>query len=1125
MKQHYYAFDVGIGSVGWAVLEVGDDNARILDFGTRVFSSGEDTGSSDTENQIRRGYRTKRRVIRRRKHRRERLKEYLINLGIVTENEIRDYYAKNDLNIYKVRAKGLDEKLSPAELSASLIHISNHRGYKEFYEDKDNKKEAKDTEKIKMAIDRTKSLLADKKYRTIGEMIAKDDGFKNYSSKDGSLPLCRNHHGEYKYMFLRSDNEYETRMILDKQKEYYPALNDESIKKIIEIIFSQRLFEYGPGDKDDETRRYKGFLASEAAGRCSIYKDEPRGARHTVIGDIFAVINALQQYHYLNTDTGEEADFGKIVNLVVDYVLKECEINKTKLHSLLKKNGIELISSDAQDIGKCIKYLKPIRAAIEDAGLDWDGFISEPQFDLSSPSRLHILGCTLAKYITPSLRREKLKEINEKLKETGFVNDRFIDNTIREKYSGTANVSFKYMLEAISEARKGVKPGVYQSERNVAASAVEKSKYLGPIKDADITLNPVVFRSINETRKIINALISKYGRQPSVINIEVARDLGSGEKATDKISANQRRNAKKREEAAKKIKELFGIGKPKQSQIERYLLYEEQGGKSLYSCADIDINRLLSNEYEVDHIIPFSLILDDSLNNKALVTTKENREKGQRAPLEYLKGAERSEFIKRIKAARKSKKINDRKFEYALIETLQNEEKLKEWKTRNINDTRYITKYIAGYLQGSLVFESSKKRNVHQINGAVTARFRQKWLKGTDWGKEEKERGETQLHHAIDAIVLANLTPEYIELASDYLKLRNILRVHGIKKDHRGTELPAEYFEYLGRCCEKMKKYYGYNEDYTQRLLEGGKIPSIVTDLKNEVSLRLDSKNEEEFRRKAAAYYKDEAFAKTLRLPLVSRKQERKFRGAVACSDNPVSYRESNGQGYIYTAVSLDKINTTHVDKLTGLSRETTAKLKSVFEGRDKKYTLGDYMKEHPVDFLKRKDGKLPKRLTIAEPEGKEIYRKTISEVHNSGEPNTQYWDTRKYYCLEVYKDHKDKTRVRGLRYIDFRRKDGRLYLAVDYPADYKSHVHYLYKNDYIIIKDNKGVIKHQGFYQSPHSIPSPTIWLIKDNEVKSTDVFLAQSCSIEKRDVSILGEKGGSIKCGEPYSLLRESR
>ena len=389
----------------------------------------------------------------------------------------------------------------------------------------------------------------------------------------------------------------------------------------------------------------------------------------------------------------------------------------------------------------------------------------------------------------------------------------------------------------------------------------------------------------------------------------------------------------------------------------------------------------------------------------------------------------------------------------------------------------------------------------------------------------KKERGKTQLHHAIDAIVLANLTPEYIELASDYLKLQNILRVHGIKNNRQGKELPAEYFEYLGRCCAKMKKYYGYNEDYTQRLLEGGRIPSIVTDLKNEVSLRFDSENEEEFRRKAAAYYKDEAFAKTLRLPLVSRKPERKFRGAVVISDNPVSYRETDGQGYIYTAVSLDKINASHIDKLAGLSRETAAKLKSVFEGKGEKYTLGDYMKEHQIDFLKRKDGRLPKRLTIAKPEGKEMYRKSIAEGHNCGKANTQYWDTRKYYCLEVYKDHNDKTRVRGLRYVDFKRKGGRLCLAVAYPQDYKSHVHYLYKNDYIVIKDNKGVVKHQGFYQSPHSIPSSTIWLIKDNEVKPTDVFLAQSCSIEKMDVSILGEKGGSIKCGEPYSLLRESR
>lgn len=60
---------------------------------------------------------------------------------------------------------------------------------------------------------------------------------------------------------------------------------------------------------------------------------------------------------------------------------------------------------------------------------------------------------------------------------------------------------------------------------------------------------------------------------------------------------------------------------------ERLMLYFMQRGKCLYSGEPIDINKLSSGEYEVDHIIPRSYIKDDSLENKALVCRKYNQSK------------------------------------------------------------------------------------------------------------------------------------------------------------------------------------------------------------------------------------------------------------------------------------------------------------------------------------------------------------------------------------------------------------------------------------------------------------------------------------------------------------------
>ncbi|WP_334329468.1 type II CRISPR RNA-guided endonuclease Cas9 [Companilactobacillus sp. HBUAS59699] len=60
---------------------------------------------------------------------------------------------------------------------------------------------------------------------------------------------------------------------------------------------------------------------------------------------------------------------------------------------------------------------------------------------------------------------------------------------------------------------------------------------------------------------------------------------------------------------------------------ERLMLYFSQMGKSLYSNSEIDINRLFTADYQVDHILPQSYIKDDSLENKALVKANENQRK------------------------------------------------------------------------------------------------------------------------------------------------------------------------------------------------------------------------------------------------------------------------------------------------------------------------------------------------------------------------------------------------------------------------------------------------------------------------------------------------------------------
>ncbi len=42
--------------------------------------------------------------------------------------------------------------------------------------------------------------------------------------------------------------------------------------------------------------------------------------------------------------------------------------------------------------------------------------------------------------------------------------------------------------------------------------------------NSEYAQNPVVFRAINETRKVVNAIVQKYGA-PNAMNIEIASEL------------------------------------------------------------------------------------------------------------------------------------------------------------------------------------------------------------------------------------------------------------------------------------------------------------------------------------------------------------------------------------------------------------------------------------------------------------------------------------------------------------------------------------------------------------------------------------------------------------------------
>lgn len=1022
-------------------------DARIEDIGVRLFDSGENIRQKASNAQERRGYRSTRRLLRRRKHRKERIKKFFLKIKLMNEMQLKAWQEQNgNQNVLQTRIKGLNEKLTPEEILDCIIHICNRRGYREFY-DEDSKKENADKDelqKIEGGLANFDEIYQSGGYKSVAEMLINAPVFKT----ETSFADYRNHKNAKRYILIKREFvKKELEDILNKQSEYYPQLTANNIRIICDdMVFAQRDFETGPGNEDDKTRRFMGFI--DSIGQCMYYKDEKRAYRSTVIADIYALVNCLSQLSFVNTETGEILLPENVAKEIIDTALTNASITENDIKNILKQNKLEMRKPGKLEVTvpDTIRTLKTLKAVLTNAGYKYEELIKENQFDVNNPSKLHQLCLLLSENITPArrIRALKAKGWNEKLQK----------EVIRKKFGGTASVCEKYMVEAIEAFKRGETYGNFQArmlkEREDALPDIEKQKYLAPFDkkvDEELVKNTVVFKAVNETRKILNELIRKYG-SPEYINIEVADDLGRSFKERAKIIKRINDNKKEKDKIANKLIEL-GLrkeGEVKPFDIERYRLWEEQEGKDLYTGEVIPVEKILSGIYDVDHIVPFSLILDDTLQNKALVNLGVNRQqKGQQVPLGYLSSADKEDYLKRVNTLFKKKKISIKKYKYLTLSNLYgNRDLLSEWKSRNINDTRYITRFLVNYLSANLLFNSDKAKNVFGVKGIITSRMRRLWLNKKTWGDEQKNR-DNNLHHAADAIVIANLTPAYLEIASDKIKLDRIY------KDYH-KRISDEYLTYLGKAVNKMVKYYGFNKEYTEKLLATpySRVPAMIRNIADEVDIRLwdnslefyKDVSEEQFYKNVRAFYKDDTvFADTIKPVLVSYKQNKKYQGKFT-KDNPLKKNETDGA--------------------------------------------------------------------------------YIKKVDSFG--NANVLDTKEYYCAELYKNNKNQTILRGIRYVDLKKKNKKLHLITPYPEDYQKHIMYLFANDYIKIIDNVGGIKFSGYYRSIKSAKANRIYCKNNNNNLIEDKTISKKDIIKKYYVDILGKIGGEIKCSVPFLSLKDN-
>ena len=114
-----FGFDIGIASVGWAVLSP----PRIIDLGVRAFDKAETAKEGDSLNLVRRTARLMRRRLRRRAWRLTKLARTLKRFGLIGDLQLFQPQHPFSHSLWRLRKEGLDRLLSAEEWARVIYHI------------------------------------------------------------------------------------------------------------------------------------------------------------------------------------------------------------------------------------------------------------------------------------------------------------------------------------------------------------------------------------------------------------------------------------------------------------------------------------------------------------------------------------------------------------------------------------------------------------------------------------------------------------------------------------------------------------------------------------------------------------------------------------------------------------------------------------------------------------------------------------------------------------------------------------------------------------------------------------------------------------------------------------------
>ena len=798
--------DLGTNSIGWALIE--DNQNKILGLGTRIFPMGvENLGDGEGEiskNASRTGARGVRRQFFRRRLRKQ------ILLKALSENkmcplEASDFqeWKRNKrfpieklttwfaLNPYELRQKALIEKLSLEEIGRIFYHLIQRRGFlsnsrKGGSDDgtifKGNPKEGK------IGITETQKNIEDK---TLGAYLFEIYPKENQPFQDG-LERIRNRYTTRK-MYV---DEFE--LIWNKQAQFHAELTNE-----LKTLFGGRKLD---GYKEDGILFHQRPLRSQKhlVGNCSF---EPRKTKCPISAIPFEQFRVWQWVNTVEYNgkkisqvekekiveflfANEKPEFKKIRKVIGkesaefkfnykddDKIVGTHTISNLSNKKYFGKKWFEFTEKEQEDIWHVLYFFDSKSNLKEYAIKNWnfteeqaesiskfnvkDGYASLSRKAISNILPFLKLGFTYDVAVVLGGIKNVFGSDWEKLSDE--KRNFFYDNVyeiVRSKNKGGFIEIIKDILRNDYNISDNQLRKLYHHSATIDATELLEKLPVGKDADKDIQAirNPIVITALFELRKLVNELIDEHGKIDE-IKVEMARDLKISKSQRNKIRKEQKRL--ERENDRVKARLLEERQRVTHDNILLYKLWEECKHTCPYTGKPISVTQLFSGEVQIEHIHPWSRSLNDSFSNKTLCYADENRKKGNKTPFEFYGSDEANWSAIKERALKLFSDTKEYPNAYQKFKRFVQQKFDDDFSTRQLNDTRYISKEAKNYL--------SKICNKVTVSpGQVTSNLRHKWGLNQILNDDNEKTREDHRHHAIDALVMACTKVSYVQELSKW---------------------------------------------------------------------------------------------------------------------------------------------------------------------------------------------------------------------------------------------------------------------------------------------------------------------------------------------------------------------